>query len=229
MALKCPGPSNQAWALGCDLFWVTRAVTFQKLLSALHRHTCIQPMCISKKTTLPEAAVIHKGTREPESGGTEKGLEQIVSQRTKYSTSIWCREAWGFVIKHLPEEALKEHLFKSLSKANMPGGVKIVFLLFSTNIPRRKGGNLLPVNIRIKLLNLGQFAKLSAIFFSLLSSKYYYNLEESLELIPIINISVAMYLVAPESMDSAFLALQESAVPSCEDGSETVLSILLRL
>lgn len=34
--------------------------------------------------------------------------------------------------------------------------VKIVFLLFSTNIPRTKCGNLLPVNIRIKLLNLGE-------------------------------------------------------------------------
>lgn len=34
--------------------------------------------------------------------------------------------------------------------------VKIVFLLFSTNIPRRKWGNLLPINIRIKLLNLGE-------------------------------------------------------------------------
>lgn len=34
--------------------------------------------------------------------------------------------------------------------------VKIVFLLFSTNIPRRRGGDILPINIRIKLLNLGK-------------------------------------------------------------------------
>lgn len=33
--------------------------------------------------------------------------------------------------------------------------VEIVFLLFSTNIARRRGRNLLPINVRIKLLNLG--------------------------------------------------------------------------
>lgn len=41
--------------------------------------------------------------------------------------SIWCRETWGFVIKHLSEKSLKGHLFKSLSKANMPGGAGILY------------------------------------------------------------------------------------------------------
>lgn len=50
------------------------------------------------------------------------------------------------------------------------------------------------------MLSAGQFAKLSAIFFSLLSSKYYYNLEESLGLIIIIYISVTMHLMVPECM-----------------------------
>lgn len=68
-----------------------------------------------------------------ESGGAERVLKRIVSQRTKYSTSIWCREAWGFVIKHLPEEALKGHLFKSLSKANMPGGAGILLMFISAS------------------------------------------------------------------------------------------------
>lgn len=75
MALKCPVPSNQPWALVWDL-WVTRAATFQKLLPPFHRHTCIQPLCISKKTTcLGNTAVVHKGTREP--GGTELPLSLL--------------------------------------------------------------------------------------------------------------------------------------------------------
>lgn len=76
MALRCPVPSNQPWALGWDLFWVTRAATFQKLLPPFHRHTCIQPLCISKKTTcLRRTAVVHKGTKEP--GGTELPLSLL--------------------------------------------------------------------------------------------------------------------------------------------------------
>lgn len=43
--------------------------------------------------------------------------------------------------------------------------VKIVFLLFSTNIPRRKCGNLLPVNIRIKLPRLHTSEVYSPLFY----------------------------------------------------------------
>lgn len=46
--------------------------------------------------------------------------------------------------------------------------VKIIFLLFSTNIPRRKEGNLLPINIRIKLLNLGRPRLYTSVVYSLL-------------------------------------------------------------
>lgn len=74
------------------------------------------------------------------------------------------------------------------------------------------------------LLSTGQFAKLSAIFFSLLSSKYYYNLEESLELIlVIIYISVTMHLVAPECMWQCCFFLLLTHVGMSWNLSESVL------